>query len=96
MTPNTPFDFMELAGLQLWQREQEGDNSQRRARLRKNLAHLMENEMTPRQKQILEMFFFRQMRVTDIAEEIGLSKSCVSRTLKRSLHKLYHFLQYTY
>ena len=94
--PNIPFDIMELASLQLWQKDQQDGNSRRRERLQKNLVYMLENEMTPRQKQMLEMFFFQQMRVTDIAAKTGLSKSSVSRTLKRSLHKIYHFLQYTY
>ncbi len=87
---------MELASLQLWQQENQGSNTQRRERLRHNLDVLMEKELTPRQKTTVELFFFRKMRVSDIAAEMGLSKSTVSRTLQRALKRLYHYLQYTY
>lgn len=93
---NTPFDYTDLVGLQLWQQEDAEDNDQRRRRLRHNLTVLMERELTPRQRDTVELFFFQKMRITDIAREMGLSKSTVSRTLQRALKRLYRYLQYTY
>ena len=94
---NIPFDdYIDLASLQLWQQQDEETNACRRQRLKHNLTVLMERELTPRQRTTVELFFFRKMRVTDIARELGLSKSTVSRTLLGALTRLYHYLQYTY
>ena len=51
-------------------------------------------ELTPRQKEMVEMYFIRQMPMTGIAQELGVNVSTVSRTLKRSKLRLRRFLQY--
>lgn len=92
---NTPFDPMDLAGLQLWRREQGEDNHLRLERLLGNLPRAMDEELTARQRQILTMHFFDGKTVTRIAEELHLSKSTVSRTISRSVDKLFHTLRYS-
>ena len=92
---NIPFDFLNLASLQLWQK-QDDDDGDRMERLSHNLAYIMKTELTPRQKETLELFFFQRLRVTDIARQQGISKAAVSRTLQRSLNKLYRYLRFTY
>ena len=43
-----------------------------------NLPLAVEEELTPRQRQLLRMHFTQGKRVTDIAQELGISKSTVS------------------
>ena len=50
---------------------------------------------TPRQRQLLRMHFTQGKRVTDIAQELGISKSTVSRTLARCTQRLYRTLRYS-
>ena len=54
-----------------------------------------ENELTPRQREILQMRFTGGMSVTAIAQELGLNKSTVSRSLARSMERLYKSLRYS-
>ena len=92
---STSFDFMDLAGLQNWKANQGGDNRQRLERLAANLQTAMDQELTPRQRQMLQMHFFDGQTVTDIADTLGVSKSTVSRTISRSIDKLFRALRYS-
>lgn len=75
------YDPLDIASLQLWQQGQQEDNRQQIRRLLVNLPLAVEEELTPRQRQLLRMHFTQGKRVTDIAQELGISKSTVSRTL---------------
>lgn len=92
---NTPFDPIDIASLHVWRQMQGGDNSQRLERLTHNLPMAVREELTPRQRSMLEMRYYQGMRVTDIAQELGVSKSNVSRTLRRARERLYRSLRYS-
>jgi len=92
---DTQFDQTLAASLRLWQENESDDNRQQIQRLLANLPVAVEEELTPRQRQILHMHFTCGMRVTDIAAELGISKSVVSRSLRRSMHRLFHVLRYS-
>ena len=55
----------------------------------------MQQELTPRQREILQMRFTGGMSITGIAKELGLNKSTVSRSLTRSVERLYRSLRYS-
>ncbi|MBQ0037509.1 MAG: sigma-70 family RNA polymerase sigma factor [Clostridiales bacterium] len=93
--PNTPYDPMDLASLRLWRQDAAGGNSEQVRRLLTNLPVAVEQELTRRERQILRMHFTRNMRVTDIARELGIQKSTVSRSLSRAMEKLYRALRYS-
>ena len=84
-----PYDPLSMASLQLWKQENQEDNRPRIERLLRNLPLAMEEELTPRQRQLLRMHFTR------IAQELGINKATVSRTLSRSTWKLYRSLRYS-
>lgn len=90
---NTAFELYDLASLQKWQ-EGEEDNSLRMERLRRNLTLAME-ELTPVQRQQIEMYYFRHMPQKAIARELGVNKSTVSRGLARAKSRLKRYLQYS-
>jgi len=90
-----PYDPMDLAALRQWQREQQQDNRAQIERLLSKLPVAVDQELTPRQRQMLMMHFHDGMRVTDIARELGVSKSVVSRTLARSTERLFRVLRYS-
>ena len=92
---NTRYDPLDKASLQLWQQGDREDNRQQVQRLLTNLPLAVERELTPRQRQILDMRFSRGMRVTEIAEELGVSKSVVSRTVSRATDRLFRALRYS-
>ena len=84
------FDYAELAR---W-RQGDGDNSQRLRRLRRRLPDALA-ELTPRQREMLELYIYKEMSVTDIAAALGVNKSTVSRSLRRSFQRLERCLKYS-
>lgn len=60
----------------------------------KRVKRVIEEELTPLQKQTLIAYYFQQQTIPQIARERGVQKSTVSRTLKRAETKLRKFLKY--
>lgn len=94
-TPSEDFDPIDIASLCLWRQEESGDNRERIRRLLSNLPLAVQQELTPRQREILRLRFTGGMSVTAIAEKLGLNKSTVSRSLARSMERLYKSLRYS-
>ena len=94
-TPSEAFDPIDIASLCLWRQEESGDNRERIRRLLNNLPLAVQQELTPRQREILRLRFTGGMSVTAIAEKLGLNKSTVSRSLARSMERLYKSLRYS-
>ena len=55
----------------------------------------MEQELTPRQRQILRMRYSSGMRNVEIARALGVNKSTVTRTLNRAVERLFRTLRYS-
>lgn len=97
---NTRFDRFDtrasewIGDLTVWNRQNAEDNSERLARLRRGLRQAREQELTPRQRQMLELYFDQGMTIPRIAEELGVNRSTVSRTLRRAKDRLYRYLRY--
>lgn len=94
-TPSEAFDPIDIASLCLWRQEESGDNRERIRRLLSNLPLAVQQELTPRQREILRLRFTGGMSVTAIAKKLGLNKSTVSRSLARSMERLYKSLRYS-
>lgn len=94
-TPSEAFDPIDIASLCLWRQEESGDNRERIRRLLSNLPLAVQQELTPRQREILRLRFTGGMSVTAISEKLGLNKSTVSRSLARSMERLYKSLRYS-
>ena len=94
-TPSEAFDPIDIASLCLWRQEESGDNRERIRRLLSNLPLAVQQVLTPRQREILRLRFTGGMSVTAIAEKLGLNKSTVSRSLARSMERLYKSLRYS-
>ncbi len=93
----TPFDTRssEWAGdMTVWLRENADDNQEQMERLLRNLRKARVQELTPRQQQMLSMRFEQNMSGAEIARELGLNRSTVSRTLRRAQERLRRCLQY--
>lgn len=92
-----PFDTRAsewIGDLTVWNRQNAADNSERLERLRRNLRQARERELTPRQSQVLSLYYDRGMNIPQIAGELGLNRSTVSRTLHRAKDRLYRCLRY--
>ena len=82
------------ADLQVWMRENAEDNSEQLSRLKRNLRQARELELTPRQRQGLAMHFDQDLSVTQIARELHVNPSTITRTLQRAKGRLRRCLRY--
>lgn len=65
-----------------------------RRRCRRHFARAINSELTKRQRQLIGMYYIEQMPMQDIADELGLHISSVSRTIKRGRERLKSALSY--
>ena len=59
-----------------------------------SLRRAINSELTKRQRQLIGMYYIEQMPMQDIADELGLHISSVSRTIKRGRERLKSALSY--
>ena len=71
----------------------EGPRLPREVQLRR-IRRVIEAELTPRQRDTLTAYYFRQLTIPQIAQEQGVNKSTVSRTLHRAEARLQRCLRY--
>ena len=88
----TRYDPLDRASLQLWM---EGRNDDNHLQLERLLPLAVEQELTPRQRQILRMRYSSGMRNVEIARALGVNKSTVTRTLNRAVERLFRTLRYS-
>lgn len=65
-----------------------------REQLVKRMKAVIWEELTELQRYTMVAYYFENRTLTEIAEERGINKSTVCRTLKRAEDKLRRFLQY--
>lgn len=70
------------------------DNRIRLRRLRRYLPEAMD-DLTERQKEMVRMHFFEEKSVSDIARELKVNRSTVSRCLSRAERRLLRTLRFT-
>ena len=83
-----------IGDMTVWLRDHAEDNSDQLERLRRNLRRAREQELTPRQKEILALYYDRGLKMPQIARRLGVNRSTVSRTVKRAKDRLYRCLRY--
>ena len=60
----------------------------------KRVQRVIKEELTDLQRQTLTADYFHQQTIPQIAENRGVNKSTVSRTLRRAEEKLRRYLKY--
>ena len=83
-----------IGDMTVWLRETAEDNHDQLERLRRNLRRAREQELTPRQREILALYYDRGLKMPQIARKLGVNRSTVSRTVKRARQRLYRCLRY--
>ena len=63
-------------------------NHRQREEYKKFLYRAIKTQLTQRQMQMIMLRYFQGMNTTEIAEELCVNKSTVSRTLNRALDRL--------
>ena len=70
------------------------DNKEQMNRLKRNLTHALRQDITQRQREYMMLYYGQGMSMEAIAQQFGVNKSTVSRTLKRGRQRLYRCLRY--
>ena len=60
----------------------------------KRVQRVIQEELTPLQRETLVAYYFQEKTITEIARERGVHKSTVCRTLHRAEQKLRKYLKY--
>ena len=96
---NTPFDTRAsewIGDMTVWRRQNDPDNAERLDRLRRNLQKVRELELTEKQAEAVHLYYDLGLSIPQIAQERGVHKSTVSRTLARARERLKRYLQYSW
>lgn len=89
----TPFDERYSAGFDPFPSARK-DNSLRLGRLRRYLPDAME-DLTARQRQIVHLHYYENLSVSEIARQLEVNPSSVSRCLSRAQLRLQRVLRFT-
>lgn len=85
-----------IGDMTVWLRENAPDNAQELERLRVKLRQARSAELTERQQLLLRLYFEEGKTMPQIARELHISCSTVSRTLRRARERLYRCLRYSF
>lgn len=73
---------------------EQNTNTDSMDRLKQNLIRCLNEDITPRQRTLLTMYYVQQLSQTEIARQLGVDPSTVSRTILRGERKLQRCLRY--
>ena len=82
------------ADMAVYSRQMASDNSREVSRLKRNLIRALREDVTPKQRQVLLMYYAQGLNMREIGEQLGVDKSTVSRTIKRGERRLQRCLRY--
>ena len=82
------------AEMTLYAQQLAANNSREHSRLKRNLIRAIREELTPRQREVLTMYYVKKMSVNDVAAALKVCPSTVSRTLRRGEQRLFRCLRY--
>ena len=85
-----------MGDLTVWLRQNASDNGEQLDRLRTKLRYARSAELTQRQQPLLRLYFEEGKTMPQIARELHVSCSTVSRTLRRARERLYRCLRYSF
>ncbi len=74
--------------------EDDYTNRSQLAKMKKALADVVQNEISARQREIIVLYYYKQMNIPQIADMLGVNKSTVSRTLSRARRTILSRLKY--
>ncbi len=73
--------------------ESESDKDSIR-KLKKLLLNVINNELTPRQKQIIVLYYFKKTDIVNIARQLEITPQAVSAVMSRARVRMYRIMQY--
>lgn len=82
------------ADMAAYTRQMSVDNSQEISRLKRNLIRALQEDVTPKQRQVLLLYYAEGLNMREIGLRLNVDKSTVSRTIKRGEQRLQRCLRY--
>jgi len=82
------------ADMASYTRQLNQDNSQEVSQLKRNLIRAMREDVTPRQRQTMTLYYVQGLTMAEIGQQLGIDKSTVSRTIRRGELRLLRCLRY--
>lgn len=62
--------------------------------LKKLLLNVINNELTPRQKEIIVLYYFKGIDTVTIARQLGITPQAVSAVMSRARIRMYKIMKY--
>lgn len=78
-----------------WLRENAETNGETINRLKQNLLKAVNEELTPKQRETLLMYYYENLSMAEIAEKQGVTLPTVSRSITRAKKRLERVLKYS-
>ncbi len=63
-------------------------------RLKRILLKVINNELTPRQKEIIMLYYYKGADTVKISRQLGITPQAVSAAMARARMRIYRILQY--
>lgn len=82
------------ADMAVYARMMAEDNSNQMRQVRGNLVRALREDVTPRQRELLLLYYEEGLNMREIGERLGLDRSSISRTIKRGEARLRRCLRY--
>jgi len=73
----------------------EKDIASPQSKIKKIMLKAIKNELTARQSEIIMLYYFKGMNISEISEKLGITHSAVSITMRRARNRLFRILKYT-
>ena len=89
---SNPADEQEL--IALMREKNSATNAPQLAIVKKALADVIKNGLTPRQKQMVVLYYYEGMKMKEIAALLEVDPTTVSRTLTRARRNIYERLRF--
>ena len=70
------------------------DDDEDGSRVRRVMLKIINNELTPRQKEIIMLYYFKRMDIASIADALDVTPQSVSTTMSRARLRIFRILQY--
>ena len=64
------------------------------SRVRRVMLKIINNELTPRQKEIIMLYYFKDVDIVSISKRLGVSPQAVSAVMSRARMRMFRILQY--
>ncbi len=74
--------------------DKDEESAERIRKLKKMMLNVINNELTPRQKQIIMLYYFKDIDIVRIGEMLDITPQAVSAAMKRARLKLFRYMQY--